>query len=117
MVIVICFRHYLKLLDNDNLLIMGGSEMEGDLSPSAKATITVTKSNFVQIMKTPVHVTKTAENAENYGGNERLRQRRAILVGDGEGQRVEQRARGRGRRRRARGRRRAHRRGGRALPS
>lgn len=58
------------------ILNMGAAEMEGDLSPQAKSTITVTKFNYAQIMKEPVHVTKTADNIATYGGNERLRQRR-----------------------------------------
>ena len=60
----------------DTLINLGAAEMEGDVSPVAKATVTVTKSNFCQIVRTPVHVTKTAENTKLYGGNERLRQRR-----------------------------------------
>lgn len=55
---------------------LGAAEMEGDLSPQAKTTVTVTKSNYLQIFKEPVHVTRTLENVDNYGGNERLRQRR-----------------------------------------
>lgn len=58
------------------LLNMGAAEMEGDLAPQAKATITATKENYCQIFKEPVHVTKTAENEATYGGNERARQQR-----------------------------------------
>lgn len=62
--------------NGDYLLILGGAEPEGDLSPEAKQTITVTKTNYQQIVKTPVHITKTADNTATYGGNERIRQRR-----------------------------------------
>jgi hypothetical protein len=61
--------------DNADLLNMGAAELEGDLAPIAKATVTVTQSNYTQIVKTPVHVTKTLENVELYGGPERTRQR------------------------------------------
>lgn len=61
--------------NGENLLNMGAAEMEGDLAPVAKSTVTVTKTNFLEIVKTPVHVTKTLDNVKVYGGNERLRQR------------------------------------------
>lgn len=57
------------------LLHMGAAEMEGDLAPAAKATVTVTKSNYTQIFKNAVHITKTADTEATYGGNERMRQR------------------------------------------
>lgn len=62
--------------NGDYLLNLSAAEAEGDLSPEAKSTVTVTRTNFCQIVKTPVHITKTAQNVKNYGGNERLRQRR-----------------------------------------
>lgn len=58
------------------LMNMGAAEMEGDNAPEAKATITETKTNYCQIFKEPVHITKTAENEAVYGGNERMRQRK-----------------------------------------
>lgn len=64
------------LVDNDDLLILGAAEMEGDLSPTAKQTVTTTKTNYTQIVKTPSEVTRTMEQVGNYGGNERDRQRR-----------------------------------------
>jgi hypothetical protein len=64
------------IADNAYLLNMGAAEMEGDLSPEAKATVTVTKTNYLQILRTPVHVTKTLDNVRLYGGEERTRQRR-----------------------------------------
>jgi hypothetical protein len=62
--------------DNAWLLNMGAAEVEGDLSPVAKSTVTVTKTNYTQILRTPVHLTKTLDNQELYGGPERNRQRR-----------------------------------------
>lgn len=62
--------------NGDTLINLGGAEMEGDVAPVAKATVTVTKSNYCQIVRTPVHVTKTAENTKMYGGNQRREQRR-----------------------------------------
>lgn len=62
--------------DNAWLLRLGAAEPEGDLPPVAKSTITVTKTNYLQIMKDTVHVTKTLENVALYGGPERVRQRR-----------------------------------------
>jgi hypothetical protein len=62
--------------NGDTLINIGAAEMEGDVAPPAKTTVTVTKSNYTQIVRTPVHVTKTAENTRLYGGNERRRQRR-----------------------------------------
>lgn len=58
------------------LLNMGTAEAEGDLAPPAKSTVTVTQTNFTQILKTTVHLTKTLDNVELYGGPERQRQRR-----------------------------------------
>jgi len=58
------------------LLNMGAAEMEGDVAPPAKATVTVTKSNYTQIFKETVHITRTAENEDVYGGNERARQQK-----------------------------------------
>ena len=65
-----------SISDNAYLLNMGAAEMEGDVSPEAKATVTVTKENYLQILRTPVHVTKTLDNVRLYGGRERNRQRR-----------------------------------------
>lgn len=62
--------------DNAWLLNMGTAEAEGDLSPVAKSTQTVTQTNYTQILRTPVHLTKTLDNIELYGGPERQRQRR-----------------------------------------
>lgn len=58
------------------VLNMGTAEAEGDLAPPAKSTVTVTQFNYTQILRTSVHVTKTLDNIELYGGPERIRQRR-----------------------------------------
>jgi hypothetical protein len=60
----------------ENLLRIGAAEMEGDTSPAAKSTVTANKNNYCQIVKTPVHLSKTLEATDLYGGNERTRQRR-----------------------------------------
>lgn len=65
-----------SLADNGWLLNMGQAGVEGDLAPIAKATVTVTKTNYCQILRNTVHVTKTLDNQELYGGPERTRQRR-----------------------------------------
>lgn len=64
-----------NIADNAYLLRLGAAEAEGDLSPVAKSTVTVTKTNFTQILRTPVHLTKTLDNIALYGGPERTRQR------------------------------------------
>ncbi len=64
------------ITDNFWLLNMGTAEAEGDLAPPAKSTVTVTKSNYTQILRTTVHLTKTLDNIDLYGGPERNRQRR-----------------------------------------
>lgn len=60
----------------EQLLRVGAAEMEGDVSPAAKSTVTVTKSNYTQIIRTPVHVSGTLDATTLYTGNERTRQRR-----------------------------------------
>ena len=58
------------------LLNMGAAEAEGDVPPPAKSTVTVTQTNFTQILRTVVHLTKTLDNVDQYGGPERNRQRK-----------------------------------------
>lgn len=62
--------------DNAYLLNMGTPEAEGDVAPPAKSTVTTTQTNYTQILRTVVHLTKTLDNVELYGGPERNRQRR-----------------------------------------
>lgn len=63
--------------NNGELLVnLGAAEMEGDLSPVAKATVTVTKEFYCQIVKTPIHITGTADATMMYSGDELDRQRR-----------------------------------------
>lgn len=52
------------------LLNLSTAEMEGDVSPDAMATVKVVKSNFVQICRTPVHVTNTNQAVDHYSGDE-----------------------------------------------
>lgn len=58
------------------LLNLGAPEREGSSAPVAKATVTVTKSNFTQIKRTPVHLSRTLSQVSLYGGDERPRLRR-----------------------------------------
>lgn len=64
------------ILSADAIHNMGHYDLEGNASPPAKATITVTKSNFTRILKTPVDLSRTASQVKVYGGNERARLRR-----------------------------------------
>ena len=57
------------------LLNLGIADMEGNTSPPAKQTVVASVSNYTQIVKTPVHVTRTLSQTKLYGGAERPRQR------------------------------------------
>ena len=59
-----------------NLLNLGGAEQEGSTAPEAKHTKTVTKSNYTQILRESVHLSRTLDQVNLYGGKERARQRR-----------------------------------------
>ena len=59
----------------EKLLNLGPADMEGNTSPVAKTSIEITKSNFTQIVKTPVHLSRTLSQVELYGGNERAERR------------------------------------------
>ena len=59
----------------DNILNLRGAFGQGTNTAVALATTKATKSNFVQIRKTTVSVTKTLEAVELYGGSERSYQR------------------------------------------
>lgn len=61
----------------ENILDTGLADMEGNISPPAKATVVGFLSNFTQIKKTPVHLSRTLSQVELYGGNERPRLRAA----------------------------------------
>lgn len=56
--------------DNAYLLNMRAAQMEGDVAPEAIATQKASKSNFMQIFRTPVHITNTAKAVEHYSGDE-----------------------------------------------
>lgn len=62
--------------DAQQLLNAGGGEPEGDVSPVAIHTQTVTKENFTQIMKEPVNLSRTLEQVKLYGGKQRAHLRR-----------------------------------------
>ena len=65
-----------QITDNDDLLNMGAAEMEGDDPSEAKSTLTVTKTNFAQIVKEAVELSKTAQVADSYLGDQRMYDRR-----------------------------------------
>lgn len=55
---------------NDFLLNLRLANEEGADSPQAKATLKVEKSNFTEIVRTPVHITGTAKAVSYYHGSE-----------------------------------------------
>jgi hypothetical protein len=59
----------------DNFLNLRGAFGQGTSSPTALSTTKSTKSNFCQIRKTTVMVTKTLDAVALYGGDERVYQR------------------------------------------
>jgi len=61
--------------NGERIINLGIADMEGDTSPVAKATVTATLSNFTQIVKTPVHLSRTLAQTKLYGGAERPRLR------------------------------------------
>lgn len=63
------------LVDNDYFLNLGTPESEGSSVPAAKATVTTTKTNYTQIKRTPVHLTRTLAQVDLYGQSERARLR------------------------------------------
>lgn len=62
--------------DNDQIINLGTPEEEGSTIPVAKATVTTTKSNFTQIKRTPVDLSRTLSQVSLYGSAERPRLRR-----------------------------------------
>ena len=64
------------IVDNDYLLNLSTAEMEGDNAPEAQSTLKVEKTNHVQIVRTPVHITETNMAVDHYHGDELAYQRR-----------------------------------------
>jgi hypothetical protein len=62
-------------LDNDELLIIGNAYPEGGLSGTPKSVAEALAYNYTQIVRTPLQVTRTQQNSENYGGKTRARLR------------------------------------------
>lgn len=54
----------------DYLLNLRTAQMEGDVSPEAIATQKVEKTNYTEIVKTPVHITATNAAVQHYSGPE-----------------------------------------------
>lgn len=61
-----------------NLLILGPAFQEGETNANliTRSTINVQKSNYLQIFRKSVEITKTLANSELYGGNDRNYQRK-----------------------------------------
>jgi Family of unknown function (DUF5309) len=64
-----------SIATTDNLLNLRGAFGQGTLSPVSLSTTKATKSNYCQIRKTTVTVTKTLDAVALYGGDERVYQR------------------------------------------
>lgn len=62
------------------VLNLRAAEMEGDTSPTAIATQKSSLSNFTQIVRTPVHITNTAQAVDSYSGDELMYQQRKAGV-------------------------------------
>lgn len=62
----------------DNFLNIRGGFGQGTSSPQSLETTKTTKSNYCQIRKTAVTVTKTLDAVALYGGNERIYQRQKM---------------------------------------
>lgn len=60
----------------EKYLNLGLADSEGNTSPPAKATVVTKVTNYTQIVKTPVHVSRTLSQSNLYTGDERSRQRR-----------------------------------------
>ncbi|HKY59416.1 MAG TPA: hypothetical protein VJP59_00245, partial [Gemmatimonadota bacterium] len=56
--------------DNAYILNLSTAETEGDNSPQAVSTVKVERTNFTQIVKTPVHLTSTNMAVNHYNGDE-----------------------------------------------
>jgi hypothetical protein len=68
------------LVDNDPLVIIGQAYLEGSLSATPRTINTTTVSNYTQIFKTSVKVTKTQEATKLYGGADRAYQRKKKAI-------------------------------------
>lgn len=64
------------IADNAYILNLSTAETEGDLSPQALTTVKVKRSNYTQIVKTPIHMTATNMAVEAYHGDEWTYQQR-----------------------------------------
>lgn len=67
--------------DNDYLLIVGNANEEGTTKRSIKVADQTPKTNYLQILRTPFGITRTAENSEMYGPkNDLAHQRMTQLI-------------------------------------
>ena len=65
-----------SIADNTDLLIIGNAFKEGDTAAEATSVVTATKTNYTQIFRTSVKVSKTSEASDLFGGSDRAYQRR-----------------------------------------
>ena len=65
-----------SVASGQQLLNIGAGEPEGDTAPAALHTQTVTKSNYTQIVKEPIYLSRTLEQVRLYGGKQRAYLRR-----------------------------------------
>jgi hypothetical protein len=63
------------LVNNEDLQIIGNAYAEGAVSGSAKSHIETYPFNYTQITRTPLQITRTEMNSENYTGADRPRLR------------------------------------------
>lgn len=75
---------------DDWLLNLRAAQAEGANSPTARATLKVSKENYTEIVKTPIHITNTARAVQYYHGDEERYQIRK--AGEDHGRAWEERA-------------------------
>jgi hypothetical protein len=63
------------IVDKDDLLIIGNAYPEGALSGVPKTVLETQPFNYTQIIRTPLAVTRSEQNTQNYGGPDRVRLR------------------------------------------
>ena len=64
------------IASGQQLLNLGAGESEGAAAPGALHTLTVTKENYTQIMKETVHLSRTLDQVDLYGGGQRAHLRK-----------------------------------------
>lgn len=65
---------------SQDLLIIGNAQIEGATSRNALATQTVPKTNYAQIFRTPLGMSRTLKDSKLYGGNYKTYQTKKVGV-------------------------------------